>query len=927
MQRKTLQSSPQPASRSASADSLRTKTYREKSKSHTDLTTLSTNDKYVKTKTSVGPITSLVAVGLTMLACFAFASWRFHWLPYPVVSTDPLGTEFSETLARNHVKVIEGYGHRLVGLEQHANTADYIFETLSALPQSTLSLEVEYQSVNASHRFDIAGKTCHKLYHDVVNVVARISCATCDNNPAIVINTHYDTNPATLGAADAAVGVGIMLEVARIFLARPPKDFKNPVILLFNGAEETLQDGSHGWITQHKWSAKTRALINLEGCGHNGREALFQANSPGLIRAYQKGAKYPHGSVFGNDIFGTGLMISDTDYRQFMEYTSDIVGLDLAYYTQSYIYHTMRDTEDVLQPGSVQHFGENVLGVTKQLVKMDLKGFKREFSQVYYDFFGWFVVAYSWTIGLPLHLLLSAFVFSVYIGNFRKELPEGKIPVFKSHLIAIVSVCLSLVASILAPILLTVLLRVFKFGNMGWFNREHHPFLQYAFASVCGMLTVQYMGRRALDASVESVHGHFLHNHAMEKRTLYAALLFMNLLFLLLSVFKIGSSFLIMYHVIGMLMLIGNARPAHYSLEGLHPLRRYVVGMVVALPIQFGYSFSLAKLFVPLMGRAGSHTPSDVIIAVVVGLLTYMILYPLLAFSHRFGEGKLKSAIALSGVLALILGVWFSLKFPFDEAYAPKRVYVQYRFNQTAGTSHVDIAHGDASRSTFKQIIEAIDPKVDFEEHMLQDRSGRDMEWVVMYPLNFFIDSINLPGAPFVQQIVGDYDRYGDGPDVEIFPKVTSFSNGTRQVAILFKHVNLILPTVTISGHLISWNVNSSIPQDHFDPFNPLKRIRADSHTLRISSGQGVSEFELSIVTDDKLRIDYVAMDPRSWGIRNGDLGIYGDEVDLGRRKLEDDLAVQEKWEGGEVLRMVKARMPKWTAAMYFASIGGTWYI
>jgi Zn-dependent M28 family amino/carboxypeptidase len=54
-----------------------------------------------------------------------------------------------------------------------------------------------------------------------------------------------------------------------------------------------------------------------------------------------------------NDIFKTGLILSDTDYRQFVDY-GRISGIDMAFYENSYVYHTMLDLESTITPGSIQ---------------------------------------------------------------------------------------------------------------------------------------------------------------------------------------------------------------------------------------------------------------------------------------------------------------------------------------------------------------------------------------------------------------------------------------------------------------------------------------------------------------------------------------------------------------------------------------------
>ena len=52
-----------------------------------------------------------------------------------------------------------------------------------------------------------------------------------------------------------------MLEVARALSQGPPLD--RPVVLLFNGAEENNQQGSHGFITQHRWAGEVHVDVLL----------------------------------------------------------------------------------------------------------------------------------------------------------------------------------------------------------------------------------------------------------------------------------------------------------------------------------------------------------------------------------------------------------------------------------------------------------------------------------------------------------------------------------------------------------------------------------------------------------------------------------------------------------------------------------------
>lgn len=56
---------------------------------------------------------------------------------------------------------------------------------------------------------------------------------------------------------------------------------------MWNGAEETLQDGSHMYSTQHPSAKSVRAVINLEAAGTTGGALLFQATSREMIEAFE----------------------------------------------------------------------------------------------------------------------------------------------------------------------------------------------------------------------------------------------------------------------------------------------------------------------------------------------------------------------------------------------------------------------------------------------------------------------------------------------------------------------------------------------------------------------------------------------------------------------------------------------------------------
>ena len=79
---------------------------------------------------------------------------------------------------------------------------------------------------------------------------------------------------------------------------------------MINNAEESFQDASHLFSTQHRWAETVRTVVNMEAAGSKGPELLFQATSEEMVEVY-KGVPHPYGTVLANDIFASGIMMSE----------------------------------------------------------------------------------------------------------------------------------------------------------------------------------------------------------------------------------------------------------------------------------------------------------------------------------------------------------------------------------------------------------------------------------------------------------------------------------------------------------------------------------------------------------------------------------------------------------------------------------------
>ena len=76
-----------------------------------------------------------------------------------------------------------------------------------------------------------------------------------------------------------------------------------------------------------------------------------------MVRAYAH-VPSPNGNVLATEIFKTGIITSDTDFRQFEQY-GNLTGLDLALVENSYYYHTRKDLAENIQLGAIQVRGSS----------------------------------------------------------------------------------------------------------------------------------------------------------------------------------------------------------------------------------------------------------------------------------------------------------------------------------------------------------------------------------------------------------------------------------------------------------------------------------------------------------------------------------------------------------------------------------------
>ena len=100
------------------------------------------------------------------------------------------------------------------------------------------------------------------------------------------------------------------------------------------------------------------------------------------------------------------------------------VGIDIAYVTNGYVYHTMRDLPQAITQGSIQRAGENLLSMMTRLSQSPLvadPSSDQHGAMVFYDFLGIYLVLYPQRIGWILNTLVAVVTFVFIVLKFSKR--------------------------------------------------------------------------------------------------------------------------------------------------------------------------------------------------------------------------------------------------------------------------------------------------------------------------------------------------------------------------------------------------------------------------------------------------------------------------------------------------------------------------
>jgi hypothetical protein len=246
--------------------------------------------------------------------------------------------------------------------------------------------EIQQEFVCKSYHY---GKTnCTTIRNIIVSKKGNDTDLKSKN--AILLSAHYDSVPAGPGASDAGVAVATLLEVAR--LLNQLGSIKNDVVFLFNEGEEFGLLGAQAFMQNHPSAKKIKLAINIEARGTTGKSVLFETgeDSGWLVQHYFDNTPSAQSSSLFYEVYK--FLPNDTDLTVFKKH--GLQGLNFAHADAEPHYHTPLDNLDNLNLGSLQHHGDNVWGVLKSIVNIDLEQTQTG-NLVYTDIFGLFGVQWQ----------------------------------------------------------------------------------------------------------------------------------------------------------------------------------------------------------------------------------------------------------------------------------------------------------------------------------------------------------------------------------------------------------------------------------------------------------------------------------------------------------------------------------------------------
>ena len=281
-------------------------------------------------------------------------------------SPKPIDYEgFSAERVVNDIEVISKEHHSVAHPGERAKVREYLVERLEGLGADTVHI-FRYDSL-------VGPQNKHVVYtFDAYDVLAEFPpLQASDDTTYMMFVAHYDSRYSqpvlkdtvwSYGAADDGYGVGVTLETVSQAL-KFRDQWKQGIKVLFTDAEEVGMMGMKAiWENDRQVFDNVGFMINIEARGPWGPALLFEA-CPGnekVMELYDEAAKYPYTYSLTTVVYS--FMPNFTDFTIVKD---SIPGLNFSTIADVNHYHTDLDNFSNISAKSIQHYGAQILPITK----------------------------------------------------------------------------------------------------------------------------------------------------------------------------------------------------------------------------------------------------------------------------------------------------------------------------------------------------------------------------------------------------------------------------------------------------------------------------------------------------------------------------------------------------------------------------------
>ncbi len=550
--------------------------------------------------------------------------------PPDVIGADAPDSVFSAKRAYPYLNEICQAPHS-TGTVENKRVREYI---LAQCKSFGLDAYVQHTAAIRNNKWGMTGA-------NVYNIIARLK----GKNPskALLVMSHYDSQPNTPGAGDDGAGVAAMLETARM-LTGSEKVYNNDVIFLFTDGEEAGLLGAQGFVQDSVLSKEVGLVLNFEGRGNAGVSSMFEVNARNgwAIKEFMKAAAYPSGNSLGYEIYK--LLPNDTDYTVFRK--AGISGLNHAFIEGYVNYHSPNDKAENLDLRSLQQHGSNMLSLIKHFGNISLLQTKAD-DISFFNLIGNTMISYpaSWNLGFTI-LCVVLYICFVVMGVVTNQI---KFKGFAIGFIAFVGVLITMCLS-------TVLL----IKGIEW----AYP-LYKNFYSTNPYNCVYYFSAFAVVAVALYA---WLYRWLLKKFSLASLMagLFLLLTGILIMLYLIMPTAIFVIMIPLLYSLIGNI--VVMARENLSELAKSLIQLAFVIPAIILLS-PVIKLMMIVFGLSPTTAAAVIFLGLLLGLL-------LPVFQAALTESKAVQWVALSAFVLLVVMAHF--KSDFTEQ-TPLQSNVQYQ--------------------------------------------------------------------------------------------------------------------------------------------------------------------------------------------------------------------------------------------------------